>query len=641
MIGRLAPSLVNPRNAEHAAALRAGYSWRTLEWALAASAAPYATRVARHAAQQLEEVRRDQQRALVDQHSSDRDIRRLAALRAEHMAGALSALPDGLTVEALNAAVQPLQGRPFRYEGERPQSDQLRAFVSRARCDLWWRRCLRRACVLDRERSAHAAGSVSRAARTPYCTHETTRRHAQRRVDIAAMMEATELENSEGQVMTLAKLAAASTSAKPIRRGELMTRIAGCESLAEQAQARGVFLTLTAPSRFHRRRHDGGCNPAADAAIAAGEDVSPRAAQDWLCKAWARARAKLERLALHIFGFRVAEPHHDGCPHWHALLWASAEHITRACEVIRAAWLKRDGAEPGAQRYRVKIKAMEAGGAAAYIAKYIAKNIDDAGSVGIEGHRDERRASDYGPDVPEPAQADLFGGTAQRVEAWASAWGIRQFQAIGQPPVTVWRELRRVPMAREAGHTERVYKAMLACNRDGDRRADWAAFVAAAGGVCAGRNYLLRIATVKRMQVGRYESREVDAPVGVYDVARPDVWAVSDRKEWRPRGEWRKGERGIVGPLAARPWTRVNNCTRTIIAGQLQPPRARLKTWLEIIEQGPGAGLQEEPPCTATPQPSPPISRQHQTTSELLSSLLACAPPSPWRPNSSPRLPPH
>lgn len=542
------------------------------------------------AEREIMEARAAASMALASGFMCDAELRGLAQRRAWLMAERIDALRPGESSDErlawINGQVVPLQGRAFEFEGDAPREDQLRGMLARARCVIWWRRQLRRAAVLDRETQANKQGEVCATKKQPYITHDTLHRHTLRKAANAAMMAGTELENDGGQVMALADLAAVSVSNKSIRRGELMTRITGCEKWAEAMQLRGVFLTLTCPSRFHRVHRAGGLNDKHDGA-------TPKDGQRWLSAAWARARAKLQRAGVGLFGFRVAEPHHDGCPHWHALLWAAPGQLWRAVRIIKRAWLKHEGQEPGARAHRCKAVLMRPGGASGYIAKYIAKNIDDAGAVASEGHTDD----DYSGAVERPAQNDLFGGTAQRVEAWASAWGIRQFQAIGQPPVTVWRELRRID-AKE-GATPRMQRALDACNREGEAKADWAAYVLAQGGMNTGRNYLLRVAMLQRLKAGRYGLSEQPHVIGVTDTTGPGDVQLSNRREWRPRGQWTKADK-VSGPWAPRvsPWTRVNNCTR------LGP----LKVWTEAIKQESGESMQpkgtHEPPDHYT-EPDP------------------------------------
>lgn len=449
----------------------------------------------------------------------------------------------------------------------------LSGMGARVRCQYWWRRALRKMVARKCERGYLAMGLVCKTNGQPYASNKAVLRRVDQNQRNREALENIVFENDEGYRRTLAELAAASVSNKAIRRGELMTRIRGCEALADELGHAGLFVTLTAPSRFHSTLRHGARNPKYDGS-------TPREAQDWHCLMWARARAKLARRGVNLYGFRVAEPHHDGCTHWHMLVWFGDSVDSRGWDerlkfgpvlptydvvipplnefqrVVRAYWLSDGGDEKGAQKYRVAFKVMEQGGAAGYIAKYISKNIDDHG---IDSHLDDYAEGEIGPDLI----GDLEIKPSLRVEAWASNWGIRQFQPLGQPPVTVWRELRRVgeAQARAAGFNGVVHKAWLAAQRVGGILADWARYVKAQGGLMLGRACRVVMRHDVQEIAGTYGTAARPVPVGVALNLPGSRTVWSERRCWRAVDVPAPAPASALGKRSAPARTRVNNCT--------------------------------------------------------------------------------
>lgn len=300
--------------------------------------------------------------------------------------------------------------------------DNPDALLARVKCPIFWRRALRKQTQQAGDQLARHLCEVSQHKQI-YCADVTVQRRQQQRKRNADTLANITMECEEdGHRATLADLAASGVGNPQVRRSELMTRIAGLEEWAQGEGYQADFWTLTTPTRFHRFHGDGAVNRG-------WNESTPREASDYLSKVWAKVRAAFHREQIGAIGLRVAEPHHDGTPHWHFLVFIKPEMREKARYYARKYALEMDGDEKGAKRHRFTAKKIDPkrGTAAGYVAKYIAKNID-----GFALEQDE-----HGNKAAE---------AAERVEAWAATWRIRQFQFFGLrcAPVSLWRELRRL-----------------------------------------------------------------------------------------------------------------------------------------------------------------------------------------------------
>ncbi len=145
---------------------------------------------------------------------------------------------------------------------------------------------------------------------------------------------------------------------------EIQNRV---NTLVNEAQRRGlvpIFMTLTLPGEYHRMKHDRFGN------LVENEDYNgtePREAVKVLTKMFAKLRqdrvlkelSKEERIY-----YRVNEPHKDGTPHTHILLYVPADRVARVIRAFRRLF------DPKANDIQTDIK-----DASAYVMKYINKTL--------------------------------------------------------------------------------------------------------------------------------------------------------------------------------------------------------------------------------------------------------------------------
>ncbi|MGD9786318.1 MAG: replication endonuclease [Sulfuricellaceae bacterium] len=435
------------------------------------------------------------------------EIRRAAEARAAFFRSILAGVGT-VTSETLWAT---LTEACRRLETEPPRCKKLDGLIGRLTDYRWWRKTLRRRTMRTREAGAIKAGFVHRKAGL-YASDETMARHRQHRKLGAQYLEMMEAINELGEIFTLDEIAAGNVSNPAVRRAELMVRIKGMEAYAQGKGLRALFVTWTCPSRMHSRRDNGTPNPKYDT-------TTPALAHRHLQAQWAKARAKLKREGVNCFGLRVEEPHHDGTPHRHILLFVHPLQVGRLTAILTRYALEHDADEPGAQKHRLTVERIDPakGSAAGYVAKYIAKNVDGE-HVGLDFE----------------ANGESAATTAERVNAWAATWGIRQFQFFGGQKVTPWRELRRLREEPQGEFSAPWFHA---------DRGDW----------------------------DGYTRAMEEAPLALWTEPRPSLRYAGEEStiikglEFGPEKlktrvhEWRiEPKAGAFAP----PWTRVNNCTR-------------------------------------------------------------------------------
>ncbi|HHZ6806644.1 TPA: replication endonuclease [Morganella morganii] len=378
--------------------------------------------------------------------------------------------------------------------------------------DFWYRR-LRAHRARWRESLLIAVMAVNMNKR-PYASRQAINEVRAQRKANEEYLKQMDIEDTEtGERFDLFEKVMSSISNPEIRRMELMAQIAGIERVAMQRGDIGMFVTITTPSKYHPTKVTGKKDE--KKAIInhnwSKEAYTPKNGQAYLVRVWSKIRTAFKDYGLKVYGIRVVEPHHDGTPHWHLLLFTDKASRAQVIDIMRKKALAVDGKEQGAQKHRFKCEHMNRGGAVSYIAKYISKNID---GYALDGEIDN--------DTGKP-----LSDTAAAVTAWAATWRIPQFQFYNLPSKGAYREcrkLRGISIAEQIGDV--AEKVRFAADKG-----FFDEYILSQGGPCTPRDLqTVRVARRAADRLNQYDE-EVPEVFGIYSpVFGGDVVKTRERK---------------------------------------------------------------------------------------------------------------
>jgi hypothetical protein len=208
----------------------------------------------------------------------------------------------------------------------------------------------------------------------------------------------------------------------------------GTEEYARDLGYGCLFITLTVPAHMHS-------NPTSKNNTWDGTTI--KEAHDYLAQKWKKFTNDLSRKKYSIklsegdlFGYRVVEPHADGTPHWHALIYSAHELLKGSILTLLEKHFSNKS-EALTTSYFPMNSENESHPPISYIVKYLSGAVDFDNNY-ITNNSDDKIK-------------------AQQVDAWKSAVRLRSFQAFGKTaPKTYWRLFRKFHTQWNNGELMRI-----------------------------------------------------------------------------------------------------------------------------------------------------------------------------------------
>ncbi|ENO9242994.1 replication endonuclease [Salmonella enterica] len=456
-----------------------------------------------------------------------------------------------------------------RFTGKKLTLEQLKIAISKMLSVRFWSRHFRTFTRRWREHLYIVVGDV-RCQRSVICSPQWVQHWLASRKRGREIMAETDLEDEEtGETLPLLSAVDASVSNNEKRRAEMLTRVKGLEELAaldhmsQDSDYVALFFTWTAPQQYHAWLETGRRNRKWNGA-------SPRETQRYFTRTFKNFSTALTRRDIHIFGMHVTESHHDGTPHWHGILFVRREQEATLRDVFEGyanaenCSAHRPGKPPEQSQLMIKPVDKRMGSLTAYITKHICRNLEGC----APGGRDKETGRPW---------TEL----ARHSAAWASLWGIKQFQFTGGPPVSVWRELRKLSDQKQADSVSPVFGELHHAAGAGD----WAEYTRLQGGLPAARkNLTMRTwyqAASEPDECGQYTA----IIKGVYLPGTGKAPVATRTRKWKvktPRQNVKPGFMKNRRKPALTPWTRINNCTMRRKQPVDHPPDPYLKIPIQM-----------------------------------------------------------